>query len=156
MEITALNHLIFLNGQDFIDPRSKVNTLESTVKKVTDLYKIALSVESAPVHRAVAQGYIHILESWIKPKYGLEIIKIEEMLITPLLSTLELGEDKIWQIGAVHWYYFLVKAAHENGYQELLKILYIKYLEIFKVTFKSWLFRPFTLRILIISTVCLI
>ncbi|CAI2387830.1 unnamed protein product [Moneuplotes crassus] len=132
MEIIALNHLIRLNGQNFIDPRSKVNTLESTIKKVTDLYKIAMSIESSEVHRAVAQGYIHILESCIKPKYGLDLEKINEMLIIPLQSSIEKGEDKVAQVAAAHVYYFMVKAAYESEYNEVFKFLYSKYLDTFK------------------------
>lgn len=134
MEIIALNHLISLNGQDFVDPRGKGNTLESTIRKVTELYKIALSLESAEVHKAVAQGYIHILESCIKPKYGLDLAKIEEMLVTPLLASIQKGGDKVAQIGAAHVYYFLVKAAYESEYTELFKFLYSQYLEIFRVS----------------------
>lgn len=135
LEITALNQLIYLNGADFIDPRSKANTLESTITKIIDLYRVALSVDSEQVHSAVAQGFMHILESWIKPKYGIDIIKIEEMLITPLELIINSGEDKIAQVGAAYCYYFLVKAAFENKYTELYDYLYAKFLKIFQVNF---------------------
>lgn len=63
LEITALNQLIYLNGPNFIDPRSKANTLESTITKIIDLYRVALSIDSEQVHNAVAQGFMHILQS---------------------------------------------------------------------------------------------
>ena len=135
MEIIALNHLIQLNGENFIDPRSKSSTLESTLKKVIDLYKVALSLESSPVHHAVSQGCMHILESWIKPKYGSDLGKIEQILIRPLIKIIESGEDKVAQVGAAHWIYFLIKASFESGNKELYDKLYANYLEIFKVNF---------------------
>jgi len=135
MEISALNHLIYLNEQNFIDPRSKASTLESTIIKVLDLYKVALSCDSPQVHKAVAQGYIHILESCIKPKYGIDIPKIDELLVISLEKCITSGEDKLAQYGASHCFYFLVKAAHEKGYKELFHHLYSKYLDIFKVSY---------------------
>ena len=62
MEIDALNQLIHIYGRDFIDPRG-IQTLDSTIHKVTDTYRLSLSIDSAATHRSVAQGYIHLLES---------------------------------------------------------------------------------------------
>lgn len=84
MEISALNHLVYVNGVDFIDPRNTTNTLESTIKSIVEVYRVALSSDSFDVHKAVAQGLIHIIESCIKPKYDINLTKIEELLINPL------------------------------------------------------------------------
>lgn len=84
MEISALNHLVYVNGVDFIDPRNTTNTLESTIKSIVEVYRVALSSDSFDVHKAVAQGFIHIIESCIKPKYDINLTKIEELLINPL------------------------------------------------------------------------
>ena len=133
MEISALNHLIHIWGRNFIDPRGS-QTLESTIRKVTDTYLLSLSIDSAPTHRAVAQGYIHLLESWIKQEYGLKISKIHELLVSSLEKAIWGGDDKVAQFGAAHWFYFLVRAANEKGYIELWKYLYHRYMNLFKVS----------------------
>ena len=134
MEISALNHIIHVNGVDYVDPRSAVKTLDSTIKKTIDMYRVSLSSDSNAVHRAVSQGIIHILESWIKPKYGLDLNKIEELFITPMENLMSSGDDKIAQIGASHVYYFLTRAAFERKYTKLVNYLYEKFLHIFTVS----------------------
>jgi hypothetical protein len=131
-EIICLNHLIYINGPEFTDPRSKGATLESTLLKVTDLYSLALTLDSELVHRAVAQGLMHILESCIKPKYGLDLEKTTELLLQPLLKIMNKGEDNIAQKGAIHCFYFLVRACFENNYSELLNSMYTYLLTLFK------------------------
>ena len=93
MEISVLNHLIHIWGSNFIDPRGS-QTLKSIIHKVTDTYLLSLNIDSAPTHRAIAQGYIHLLESWIKQEYGLKISKIHELLVKFLASVFHNKHEK--------------------------------------------------------------
>lgn len=133
MEIKALNHLVYVNGIDFVDPRKPTNTLESTIINTVNVYIVALSWPDQGTHQAVAQGFAHLIESWIKPKFGIELAKIQDLLITPLEKAISSGDNKIAQLGAWHCFYFLIRACFENKYTKLNKYLYGKFLTLFMV-----------------------
>lgn len=155
MEIVALSHLVQIYGTEFIDPRRDSETLESTIKRTVAWYVKALTSDDGNVYKAVAQGFMHVLESCIKPEFGMDISKINELLIRPLVTIFDGGDDKVAQIAASHIYYFLVRGSIDKEYTDLTKFLYSKFLGIFAVSSPtSSYLRVNIWKVKITSTVC--
>lgn len=125
---------MFVTGVDYIDPRKKGSTLESTLRDTVEMYILALHTDSVAVHKAVAQGFMHILEYCIVPKFGISLEKIEELVIAQLNTAISSGDDKVAQLGAIYCMYFLVKGSVEKKYTKLAKYLYERVLKIFIVS----------------------
>ena len=98
---------------------------------IVDHINTCLCTDLYSVHESVAQWYMHLLEYCIHPKYGIDIPKINELVLDPLRGILIGGEDVIAQHGAAHWIYFLVRGSYESGYTELFKYMYKYFLDIF-------------------------
>ena len=123
-EIILLSRLMSIYKNEFIDERIGDQNLESTIANMINYFNTALCNNSSDVVEAVAQGYMHLLDYWIKSEYGIEIQTIHYFLLNPLKAVLLKGEDIFSQTGAIHWLYFLLRGSVEQGYNELFKFLY--------------------------------